>query len=141
MVNIKLSKGQIIAIGVVLLILIALIIVVAVLAKKRKEKTVPLPKDTDWGRTLTDVESAQVVRLADALYKDMKGWNIGGHDKPTYQEYSGTTDKVFVAVADYFAQKYGEGKNLAQWIDEEQYAFHNLTDSIITRLASFGVNI
>lgn len=123
----------------VLLVIVILIIVITVLAKKAKRDLVGLPKDTNWGSSLNDVENDTVVRLTDSLYHDMKGWNLTGHNKSIYQEYNNTTDKVFVAVANYFAEKYGEGENLAQWIKDESYSFHNLTDSIISRLSKFGV--
>ena len=124
----------------VILGIIAVFIIVMVLIKKfSKVKDVPLPKDTNWGRTLTEVESSDVVRIADAMYSDMSGWNIWGHNKSIYQEYSMTTDKVFVGVANYFAEKYGDGENLAQWIKDEAFAFSSLTDSIISRLQKFGI--
>lgn len=125
----------------VILGIIAVFVIVMVLIKKfSKVQNVALPKDTNWGRTLTDVEEEQVIRLADALHFDMNGWNIWGHDKSIYQEYSMTTDKVFVATANYFASKYGDGENLAQWIKKEAFTFSSLTDSIISRLQKFGIN-
>ena len=124
----------------VILGIVAVFVIVMVLIKKfSKTKDVALPKDTDWGRSLTDAEQDQVIRLADAMHFDMNGWNIWGHDKSVYQEYSMTTDKVFVATANYFAEKYGDGENLAQWIKDEAFAFSSLTDSIISRLQKFGI--
>ena len=124
----------------VILGIVAVFVIVMVLIKKfTKVQDVELPKDTDWGRTLTDVEQDQVMRLADALHFDMNGWNIWGHDRSIYQEYSMTTDKVFVATANYFASKYGDGENLAQWLKDEAFAFSALTDSIISRLQKFGI--
>ena len=124
--------------GAILMLIMALVITIVVIARKKRIEQVPLPQDTDWGRNLTDVEESQVIRLTDALYQDMKGWNIGGHNKSIYQEYSTTTDKVFVAVANYFGEKYGNGESLAQWIDDEAFAWSALTDGILSRLASFG---
>ncbi len=137
MTLLKNKKNLFIGGGIVLLIVI-LIIVIVVIARKKKIEKVPLPKETDWGRSLSDVEEAQVVRLTDALYQDMKGWNLGGHDKSIYQELSSTSDKVFVAVANYFGEKYGDGESLAQWIKDEAFAWSALTDSILKRLATFG---
>ncbi len=134
---IKNNKNLLIG-GAVLLLIVVLVIVIVVIARKKKIEKVPLPQETDWGRVLTDVEQAQVVRLTDALYQDMKGWNIGGHDKAIYQEYSTTSDKVFVAVANYFGEKYGNGESLAQWMYDEAYAWSALTDGILKRLAGFG---
>ena len=132
------NKKNLIIGGAIVLLIAILIIVIVVLARKKRIEKVPLPKETDWGRALSEVEEAQVVRLTDALYQDMKGWNIGGHNKAVYQELSTTTDKVFVAVANYFGEKYGDGENLAQWISDEAFTWSSLTDSILKRLSGFG---
>ncbi len=134
---IKNNKNLVIG-GAVLLLIVVLVIVIVVIARKKKIEKVPLPQETDWGRTLTDVEEAQVIRLTDELYEDMKGWNIWGHNESVYTEYSKTTDRVFVAVANHFGEKYGNGESLAQWMKDEAYAFNSLTDAIISRLAKFG---
>ena len=124
----------------VILGIVAVFIIVMVLIKKfSKVKNVALPKDTNWGRSLTDVEQDQVIHLADALHYDMNGWNVWGHDSSIYREYSMTSDKVFVATANYFAEKYGDGENLAQWIKDEAFTFSSLTESIISRLQKFGI--
>ena len=133
------TKGILMGSAVILGIVAVFVIVIILIKKFGKVKDVPLPKDTNWGRTLSEAESTDVVRIADALHFDMNGWNVWGHEKSIYQEYSMTTDKVFVAVANYFAEKYGDGENLAQWIKDEAFAFSSLTDSIISRLQRFGI--
>ena len=136
----EISPKDIMIGSAIILGVIAVFVIVIVLVKKfAKVQEVALPKDTNWGRALTDVEEAQVIRLADALYSDMNGWNIFGHERSIYQEYAMTTDKVFVATANYFASKYGNGENLAQWLKDESFAFSSLTDSIISRLQKFGI--
>lgn len=132
-------KGIMIGSAIILGIIAVFIVIMVLIKKFAKVKTVALPQDTDWGRTLTDVEAANVVRIADALYDDMSGWNIFGHNRTIYQEYNNSSDKVFVGVANYFAEKYGDGENLAKWIKDEAFAFSALTDSIINRLATFGI--
>ncbi len=134
------TKGILIGSAVLLGVVAVFIIVMVLIKKFAKNKTVALPKDTVWGSSLTDTESDTVVRLTDAIYSDMSGWNLLGHNKSIYQEYNMTTDKVFVATANYFAEKYGDGENLAQWLKDEAFAFSSLTDSIINRLAKFGIN-
>ena len=124
--------------GAVALVIFILIIVIVIISRKKQAEKAPLPKQTDWGRTLTDVEEAQVIRLTDGLYEDMKGWNIWGHNESVYTEYSQTTDRVFVAVANHFGEKYGNGESLAQWMKDEAYTFNSLTDAIMSRLAKFG---
>ena len=136
---ISLNKKTIIIGSAVLVAVVLVIVVVSIVSNNRKVALVKMPKDTDWGRELTDVESEKVVRIADALYNDMSGWNIMGHNKYIYQEYNSVSDKVFVGVANYFAEKYGKGDNLAKWIKDEAFAWSSLTDSIINRLATFGI--
>ena len=138
-------KGVLIGSAVVLVVLMVLIIVIVVLARKKKSETVPLPSETDWGRALTESESATIKRIADGLYNDMKGLNVFKRNYDIYVEYNSANDKIFVGVANYFAQTYGNGENLAQWMKDEAYSWTSfqtdgLADAIITRLAQHGIN-
>ena len=138
-------KGVLIGSAVVLVVLMVLIIVIVVLARKKKIETVPLPSETDWGRALTESESATIKRIADGLYNDMKGLNVFKRNSDIYVEYNNTNDKIFVGVANYFAQTYGNGESLAQWMKDEAYSWTSyqtdgLADAIIARLAQHGIN-
>ena len=138
-------KGVLIGSAVVLVVLMVLIIVIVVLARKKKSETVPLPSETDWGRTLPESESATIKRIADGLYNDMKGLNVFKRNYDIYVEYNNTNDKIFVGVANYFAQTYGNGESLAQWMKDEAYSWTSyqtdgLADAIIARLAQHGIN-
>lgn len=138
-------KGVLIGSAVVLVVLMVLIIVIVVLARKKKTETVPLPSETDWGRALTESESATIKRIADGLYNDMKGLNVFKRNYDIYVEYNNTNDKIFVGVANYFAQTYGNGESLAQWMKDEAYSWTSyqtdgLADAIIARLAQHGIN-
>lgn len=138
------NKGFLIGGLVVAVVIIILIIVIVILAKKKQAKTVKLPKETSWGSSLTDEENSTVVHITEELYKDMKGLNIFSRNHQIYYEYSVTSDKIFVAVANYFAEKYGNGKNLAHWMKGEYYSWlslqtDGLVDGILMRLAKFGI--
>ena len=138
-------KGVLIGSAVVLVVLMVLIIVIVVLARKKKSETVPLPSETDWGRALTESESATIKRIADGLYNDMKGLNVFKRNYDIYVEYNNANDKIFVGVANYFAQTYGNGESLAQWMKDEAYSWTSyqtdgLADAIIARLAQHGIN-
>ena len=138
-------KGVLIGSAVVLVVLMVLIIVIVVLARKKKSETVPLPSETDWGRALTESESATIKRIADGLYNDMKGLNVFKRNYDIYVEYNNTNDRIFVGVANYFAQTYGNGESLAQWMKDEAYSWTSyqtdgLADAIIARLAQHGIN-
>lgn len=122
--------------------LLSLIAIVAYFLgrKSQKAETVGLPSETDWGESLSASESADIERLAKALHDDMDGLNLS-HDGNIYTEYAATTDRVFVGVANYFAEKYGAGENLAQWIAGETFAAAKLVtaNQIRERLAKFGI--
>ena len=138
-------KGVLIGSAVAIVVLMVLIIVIVVLARKKKTETVPLPSETDWGRALTESESATIKRIADGLYNDMKGLNVFKRNYDIYVEYNNTNDKIFVGVANYFAQTYGNGESLAQWMKDEAYSWTSyqtdgLADAIIARLAQHGIN-
>lgn len=103
-----------------------------------------LPSQTDYGQSLTQLETQEIIRHADALYKDMNGLNLLPRDASVYTEYLASSDRVFVGTANYFYDNYGRGDNLAQWIDSEAYWFTNSNlketiNSIQGRLAKFGI--
>lgn len=136
------SKKSIIVASIVMAGVLAIVLVIYFIVKKSKDAgTVALPKETDWGRSLTDYQSEQIARIAKALYEDMNGWNVWGHNSSVYEEYAACNDVIFVGVANYFADKYGKGENLAKWLDDEAYGTLSSTvDAIKSRLASFNIN-
>ena len=137
----KVPSKKTLIIGSSILGTVLLIVLVIYFVKKKDVETVVLPKETDWGRGLTDFQSEQIARLAKLLYEDMKGWNAWGHSSQVYEEYAATDDVIFVGVANYFAEKYGKGENLAKWLDDEQFfTLSSTVDAIKSRLASFNIN-
>ena len=137
-------KGILIGSAVLVTVIAVLIIVVIILNRKRKAEIAVLPQETDWGKTLTESESAIIERIAKGLYDEMKGLNWFSRNKAIYDEYNATSDRIFVGVANYFAQVYGNGENLAQWMKSEVYSWASIqTDgvaqAIINRLAQHGI--
>ena len=131
----KVPSKKTLIIGSAILGTVLLIVLVIYFVKKKDVETVVLPKETDWGRDLTDFQSEQIARLAKLLYEDMKGWNAWGHSSQVYEEYAATDDVIFVGVANYFAEKYGKGENLAKWLDDEQFfTLSSTVDAIKSRL-------
>lgn len=128
----------------VLIIVVILVIVTVHLIRKSKQAKAALPEQTDWGSSLTAAESADIQRITDALYQDMNGVNVFSRNVQIYTEYAATSDRIFVGVANYFADKYGDGKNLAEWMDSEYYGWTSIqckgkVESIMQRLASHGI--
>lgn len=103
------------------------------------------PNDTDWGKTLTASESEEVKKHAKLLYEDMHGWLFSIHKPDIYSDYLATSDRIFVATANYFKDNYGNGENLAQYIDGEVfivsdfYKTSEIAKEIIKRLEKFGI--
>ena len=104
-----------------------------------------IPAETDWGTALSKAESDAAQKHAKALHADMKGPNFWKRDMKIYTDYLATSDRLFVATANYFDDTYGKGENLAKWIDGENFFVTNLgdasdvADSILERLAKFGI--
>lgn len=138
--NMKEQRKVMIA-GIITLVVIAVIILVVVLIIKRQKavKSVPLPSETNWGQSLTINEQADIIRISDGLYQEMKGVAIFGHNMDIYKEYLNTSDRVFVGVANYFYEKYGGGKNLANWIKEEVFIVNSIPNAILARLLKFNI--
>jgi len=146
------SMGK--TIKIILIVVIIFIVMGAIaffvgkyLGKKDEEQgdKGKIPAETDWGRELTQSESEAAQTHAKKLYEDMKGLNFWQRDMKIYSDYLASSDRVFVAAANYFDDNYGDGDNLAQWIDDESYTATNfkdaqkIADSIIERLAKFGI--
>jgi hypothetical protein len=88
-----------------------------------KVNTTTLPNDTAWGKTLTQAESAQVAALADSLYNDMKGvnaWPFAQHENKPYEDLSGLSDTLLVAVSNQFSTRYGD--TLVSWLEAEYFS-------------------
>lgn len=133
-----------------LAVVVVVIIIVYFVGKKQGKQLSSsgnkglLPSQTDYGQSLTQLETKEIIRHADALYKDMNGLNLLPRDASVYTEYLASSDRVFVGTANYFYDNYGRGDNLAQWIDSEAYWFTNSNlketiNSIQGRLAKFGI--
>lgn len=133
-----------------LAVVVVVIIIVYFVGKKQGKQLSTsgnkglLPSQTDYGQSLTQLETQEIIRHADALYKDMNGLNLLPRDASVYTEYLASSDRVFVGTANYFYDNYGRGENLAQWIDSEAYWFTNSNlketiNSIQGRLAKFGI--
>lgn len=141
-------KTTVVTVSIIVVILIALIITLYFVGRKQGKKAATegnkgeLPQETDWGKSLTDVESSDIKRIAEALHKDMKGISLFTRNEAIYYEYINSTDRVFVGVANYFADQYGE--SLAKWIDEEYFSsvsiqLQGVADAILERLAKHGI--
>lgn len=140
-------KTALIIVAVILILGVGTFFIGKYIGKKAEEtgNKGKIPAETDWGTALTKAESEASQKHAKALHTDMKGPNFFKRDMKLYTDYLATSDRVFVATANYFNDTYGKGENLAQWIDGENFYITNLgdasdvADSIVERLAKFGI--
>lgn len=84
-------------------------------------------KEDDTQAQLTDEEWRIVRKVADNLYNDMIGWHWSVRGVKYYNDYLVLSDKLFVAVNNYFNKVYAKGKekgkygNLRQWFRDESW--------------------
>ncbi len=103
-----------------------------------------VPSETDWGQELTNTESVDIQSHARRLYDDMDGLNFM-RDISVYSSYLATTDRVFVGAANFFFENYGDGENLATWLEDESFYFTSLSTgldvkkSVLERLAKNNI--
>ena len=117
-----------------------LLILVIVLLCKRRGSATAMPNELDWGDSLSESESNDIYRIAKALYEEMDGLSMF-HNNAIYNEYASTSDRVFVGVANYFEQRWGDGDNLATWLDSEVYDAKTkaTVKTILARLNGYGI--
>lgn len=141
-------KTTLIISSIAVVIFITLIITLYFVGRKQGKKSVTdgnrgkLPKETDWGNTLSETESVDIKRIAEALHADMKGISMFKRNEAIYYEYCNCSDRVFIGVANYFADQYGA--SLAKWIDDEYFSavsfqLQGVADAILIRLAKHGI--
>lgn len=93
-----------------LAVIVVVIIIVYFVGKKQGKQLSSsgnkglLPSQTDYGQSLTQLETQEIIRHADALYKDMNGLNLLPRDASVYTEYLATSDRVFVGTANAVAK-------------------------------------
>ncbi|NCC99991.1 MAG: hypothetical protein EOL95_09880 [Bacteroidia bacterium] len=138
------TKNYIIISASVIVLITAIALTFYFVGKKKVNNVAKLPDQTNWGNELDDTENLEIQKHSRKLYEDMKGLNFLSRDASIYSEYLASSDRVFVGAANYFAQTYGKGENLAQWLDSENFAITNIglsttIDSIMGRLAKYGI--
>ncbi len=146
-------KIKLIIAAVIVVVIISLSLTLYFSGKKKGKEmasvsgnTGKLPMQTTWGNGLTESESLQIQQFAEALYQDMKGLNWWSRNIGLYAQYLGTPDRIFVGTANYFYDNYGNGENLATWINDEVFSWNSFgmseeIDAILSRLAKHGIKV
>lgn len=133
-----------------LLIIVAVVIVIFIAIgfwfyrKGRKKVTAvkpPLDNPNTGGNNTAGVSNAEILSISDALFTDMDGYNWSGHDVMPYQRLQALSDTDFVNVYNVFNSKYQpeSGETLKQWINSEMYAFDDVIESILDRMARLNL--
>lgn len=95
-----------------------------------------LPKDTDWGASLTEAESQDVRRVTRELHDDMDNYwiaiGLSSRNDQVYIDLAKMSDKKFTAVYNDFNDQYlaEESGTLKKWIVDE-YGLPGDTKTII----------
>lgn len=120
------------SIGIVRTIIIMVVLAVIVwLMFFRKEKpkptTKPVPHDApeEEGGTSQDMTSAEVERIATALYNEIEGVNAWTRKLAPYKDFSNLSDSNMVRVYNYYNQHYQSkhSETLYQAMKNENYYF------------------
>jgi hypothetical protein len=93
---------------------------------KKQTTIAPLPPDDSVpgpGGQSGSVQQSVLTAIAAALYNDMKGLNLIGHDPVPYQDAVNLSDIDFVRLYNTFNTKYQQatGETLTGWFNNEEY--------------------
>lgn len=139
----KKSKRYLIIALVVLLILAA----ISFYFYKQGKKTVTIqslpgelpgnPGSGNQGGASND----ELKLLVEALYKDMKGFNLGGHDYTPYNQANGLDDRDLVKLYNAFNTLYQKdsGQTLTEWMNNESYYYQTSPGLLLQRFAKLNL--
>lgn len=83
----------------------------------------------------------EIKRVVNALYNDMNGWNITGHNYEPYQTALTFSDTDIVKLYNAFNTLYQQDskQTLAQWIESEEYVYYDIPDALLARFAKLNL--
>lgn len=116
----KIKIAGYISIGIILFAV--LIFFISKYIIQSRVNTAQIPND-DPANPLTDAEKETTRRISAALYDDLKGlsWNFLWRKADNLKEYLQQSDRVFVAVYNYFNMYYGKGQTLKNWLKDDLF--------------------
>ncbi len=142
----KLTAKQIL---IIIAIVVVILITVGVWFYLKGKKTVTIQKpplddpnaDQGTGNNPNAVSNGQITAIASALFEDMKGFNWSGHNSEPYKNLDSLSDTDFVNVYNTFnaAHQSDSKETLKQWIENEDYAFSDITKSILERMGRLNL--
>lgn len=141
----KVTPKQILVIVIIAVVMITMIILgIWAYRKGKKQVTIaklPLDNAVTGSNNPAGVSQAEIVAIADALYRDMDGWNLSGHKVEPYQKLNALSDTDFVNAYNTFNtlhQSEGDG-TLKEWIESETFVFDDVVESIIARMGRLNL--
>lgn len=110
-----------------------------------KKLTSEIPDD-DSSTELTEYEKEQASDMADKLYKEIDG--LGRWDVDIATEFAGYSDRMTVAVSNYFNERYYEQRHdtLYEWMSAEYFGWFNnkagrvVEEIILPKFIRLGLN-
>lgn len=97
--------------------------------------------------TTPSVSNIDINSLATALYEDMKGANLFGHNTNTWSALIILSDTDFVRTYNQFDTQYQKdsGQTMKQWVENEQYTivpysqWDTIRNSVLKRMAKLNL--
>ena len=85
---------------------------------------------------VTGASNDEIKRIANALYADMKGFNLTGHNYEPYNQAVLLNDTDLIKLYNTYNKLYQveSGETLTQWIANEQYTYPEVPGIILSRL-------
>lgn len=133
----KYTTKQIAVAGIILLILIIGFAYYFYSQGKKTTTIAAIPVDQPTGtNNSAGVSDSEISQISSDLHADMDGFNYAGHNVEPYQKLDGLSDTDFVKVYNLFNTNYqpASKETLKGWIDDEDYAFNDVVESIIARM-------
>lgn len=118
-----------VAIGLYILIAVLIIYNWGRIKGSTVNKPNKLPKETDWGKDLTEKESEDISKLAQRLWRDMDSYLVSASLKPrdveAYVTLLSQPDRDTVGTYNYFNDLYysQEDGTLKDWIYDESFTY------------------
>lgn len=137
----ELFKKHYILITVIIIIIVLLVVVFFAGKKYGENSTAPEIPGDNPNNPLTDQEKAAVKSIGDRLQEDIYDWDGGAfRDWDAYNELATASDKIFVAVYNYYKGLTGVSLKVdmqgeSYWIDQNPLSQTNIIQLIFNRFA------
>jgi hypothetical protein len=138
----KKTKKYIIIGSIIVVVLVCLFWYVYRRGKRQTTLQDPgkLPGD-NTGTVNTGSSNDDLKLLVQAIHDDMDGLNWAGHDITAYQRALQLSDTDLIKLYNAFNSLYQQdsGQTLVEWITNEKYFNHEVTDALLAKMAKLNL--